>query len=188
MERMQERCRVRAASVASLLALLGCAESVEEPAGPPTPDTRVAKRFDASALAIIGGATEAEAYRLGGDGSLTEEEATGKQRLGRFDVALGPVRPDAGWLRRLRSVLFDDTSYEWKIAKACRPNPGIAVRYRQGADEVHLYLCFECDMLQIGRPGAERWADFDPGRAELIRLVRELFPADPTILSLKEKN
>lgn len=166
-----------------LAALAGC----EGPDGPPAPASRVKNHFGSEPLAIIAGATDAEAYRIEGN-DLGPAAGTGDgQRLGRFQVRSGPVRLEEAWLRQLKEVLFDEASYEWdRPPKACGPTPGVGFRYRQGGRETHLYLCFECEMLGIGLPESERWEDFDPANAKLARLVKEVFPEDPEIQALKE--
>ena len=165
-----------------LAALTGC----EGPDGPPAPASRVKNHFGSEPLAIIAGATDAEAYRIEGN-DLSPAARTGDgQRLGRFQVRSGPDRLEEAWLRQLKEVLFDEASYEWARHKLCRPTPGVGIRYRQGGRETHLYLCFECEMLGIGLPGSERWEDFDPANAKLARIVKEVFPGDPEIQALKE--
>jgi hypothetical protein len=186
MHREQVSLRARAACVAFFAAMGGCGESRRMPAGPVQPDDRVAKRFGDEALAVIADPLSADAYRIGGGGSASKEERAGETRLGRFNTLSAPIRLEKDWLARMRGILFDSASYEWEKRKLCRPTPGVAVRYRQGDKEFHLYLCFECDMLQIGRPGAERWADFDPARPLLVRLVKELLPWDNVIQELQE--
>ena len=55
----------------------------------------------------------------------------------------------------------------------------------QGGADVDVLLCFSCDVLAVytpaGRVGSE---DFDPRRADLMRVVKALFPADPKIQAL----
>jgi len=165
-----------------LAALAGC----DGPDGSPAPANRVKNHFGSEPLAIIAGATEAEAYRIEGN-DLRPTAGTGDgERLGRFEVRSGPVRLEEAWLRQLKEVLFDEASYEWARHKLCRPTPGVGIRYRQGGRETHLYLCFECEMLGIGLPESEGWGDFDPANAKLARLVKEVFPGDPEIQALKE--
>src|SRR5688572_26426775 len=164
-----------------LAALAGC----EGPDGAPA--SRVKNLFGSEPLAIIAGATDAEAYRIEGN-AMGPPAGTGDgPRLGQFPIRSGPVRLEEALLRQLKEVLFDEASYEWELPpKACILNPGVGVRYRQGGRKTHLYLCFECEMLGIGPPGSESWEDFDPANAKLARLVKEVFPADPEIQALKE--
>jgi hypothetical protein len=145
----------------------------------------VKNKFGSEPLAIIAGATDAEAYRIDGEDFRSTAGAGDGERLGPFQVRSGPVRLEEAWLRQLKEILFDTASYEWDSPKACKPTPGVGVRYRQGGRETHLYLCFECMMLGIGLPGSESWQDFDPANAKLARLVKKVFPGDPEIQALK---
>ena len=163
-----------------LAAVAGCE-------GPDGADTRVKNIFGSEPLAIIGGATEAEAYRIGRNDLNPAARAGDGKRLGLYEIRSGPVRLEEAWLRRLKEVLFDEASYEWnRPPKGCILKPGVGVRYRQGGRETHLYLCFECEMLGIGLPDSDRWEDFDPANAKLARLVKEVFPGDPEIQAIEE--
>lgn len=169
-------------SIPVLAALAGC----DGPAG------KVRSRFGSDALAIIAGATQAEAYRIERDlsqGAGRPADPSGPaddRSLGGYKILSGPVLLEETRRRRLERILFSAGSYEWNRPKGCLPTPGVGIRYRQGDQEAHVHLCFECRMLSIGLPGAGQWQDFDPVNAPLVRLVQETFPRDPVIQGLKE--
>lgn len=87
---------------------------------------------------------------------------------------------------RLAAILLDEKTYLFDMApKSCELNPGVAFRLWKGTRQVNVVLSFECDMLLVNP-----WlgfADFDPARPALVRLVKEALPDDPEIQKLPEK-
>lgn len=93
--------------------------------------------------------------------------------------------------RRIATALLDPNSYRPKggSAKACIPQYGVKLSFSRANDRVDVLLCFECDIMATFRNGAgemESGQSFDDGRAELLRLVKLLFPDDRLIQSIKE--
>ncbi|HTE20012.1 MAG TPA: hypothetical protein VK689_16735, partial [Armatimonadota bacterium] len=96
---------------------------------------------------VVRDAEDVEVYRL--SYRAGEVWSRGSQPpADRFRV--GPaIVPSPGWTRRLRETLQDPDQYEWMAAKACIPQPGVAVRFSQGTERADLLLCFSCKMLSI---------------------------------------
>ena len=102
-------------------------------------------------------------------------------------LARGPVPIDEASAHTLTDVLTDDDTYLWDIAKACEFMPGVALRYGRDGMEVDVLLCFSCDELEVYRNGEKvGHEDFDPRRADLVRVAKRLFPDDEAIQGLKE--
>jgi hypothetical protein len=83
-------------------------------------------------------------------------------------------------------ILSQSSSYNWDIRKSSTPMPGVRLDFITDANEsMQVLLCFECNILIAYRDG-ERVGeeDFDPARADLIRLIKPLFPRDETIQAL----
>lgn len=96
------------------------------------------------------------------------------------------IRPSNDWLLRLRKLLNDGGNYGWDYGKMCLPRPGVLIRFTSAdGATADVLLCFACDMLSIGVTGEEKWEDFDPMKAELLKLVRELFPNDETLAAVR---
>jgi len=133
---------------------------------------------------LLGGDTFPEpgarvtAYRIDG---MREK---GGETLHGYPVLAGPVAVDAASQDELRAVLTDDRTYLWDIAKACEFLPGVLVR-SEGKETVDVLFCFSCDELEVHR-GAKKVGheDFDPRRADLVRIAQRLFPDDPAIAKL----
>ncbi len=96
--------------------------------------------------------------------------------------------------KRLAVVLLNEKSYLSPRGsfKGCIAEPGVMIRFSKGGGYSNAFLCFECDIL-IVRTKADEMAksggvdrDFDPSRAEFVKLVKLIFPTDTTIQELKQ--
>lgn len=83
-------------------------------------------------------------------------------------------------LRRARQETGDQ-------GKACAPRPGVAVEFRRGSETRMVLLCFECDMYGTSANQMKSWHDFDKRRSDLVSWVKQVFPTDPEIQSLKNQ-
>jgi hypothetical protein len=68
----------------------------------------------------------------------------------------------------------------------------VGLRFWKGKEFAEVILCYHCNELMISAPDTAAqgvktpYADFDPGRAALVKLAKELFPKDEVIQDLKE--
>ena len=122
--------------------------------------------------ALLGGdavktATKVTAYRID---PASQGDLHGYRQLS------GPVPVDDKSRAELADVLLDDDTYLWDISKSCEFMPGVVLRY-EGDGTTDILLCFSCDELSVYRE-AERVGseDFDPRRADLVRVAKRLFP------------
>ena len=98
----------------------------------------------------------------------------------------------AGQARIVQQLFAQESFYGWRFAKMCAPNYGVLLTAHSGQSTVRVALCFECYILGVydsaddtAKP-VNREKDFvSPASQALVRLVRELFPNDPAIQSLK---
>lgn len=159
----------------------------EKPSAPEVTERVQAFLGGAAAAATLleaSDATTCQAFRIDPFGGK-DDGADGKIRG--HTITAGPVAVSAPQRAGFASVLGSDDTYLWDLAKGCEFLPGVALRYRGGSgSNVDVLLCFSCDELAIytanGRVASE---DFDPRRADLVLLVKELFPDDPKIQALK---
>lgn len=94
----------------------------------------------------------------------------------------GPVRVTGERAERLSRLLTDFKSYQWTTRLKCGPVYGVRLRFHQGRKVVEVLLCFECfDILIDGKPGEP----FSFSHAELLKLMREIFPRDAGLEKLK---
>jgi hypothetical protein len=128
-----------------------------------------------------------EAWRVAAEpGPRGAAPPAGPQLHGHAIVA-GPVALDAASAAALADVLTSDATYLWEVAKACEFLPGVVVRWREGATTLDVLVCFSCDELEVVRDGARVGReDFDPRRADLVRVAKRLFPADAQLQALRE--
>ncbi len=134
---------------------------------------------DSAAVESVENATAVSAYRLASSSHYREV-------LADYEAMAGPIDLSTEQTFRLRQVLLDPSSYGWNMAKSCIPNYGVRVRFQHGVDEVDVLLCFECDILTVYHNGTGTGGeDFDDARSEILTVVKELFPDDPDIQSLK---
>ena len=159
-------------------------------------DTRVAALFGSKTVKksgeeILKGLSTAtvEAYRIG-DRTLTDaERKAGKTKhINWFPILSGPVKVTQKQQERVIRVLNDPKTYRFNSAKACKFNPGVALRFKDKEITTDLIFCFKCKEFRITindqRANSE---DFDGAYGELVALVKELFPKDKAIQGLKEK-
>jgi hypothetical protein len=163
------------AIVASLVAS-GCNE----------PDPRVASLFGGDAtFAAIRSAKSIEAVRIDGK-KYDETLPDGDKALLGYPITGEPVHLTPQQIEALAKILANPGTYSFDIAKGCEFLPGVALRTTAGKQEVVILLCFGCDELAIyvggRRVGQE---DFDNARGKLVTLVKEIFPKDDEVQSLK---
>lgn len=166
----------------ALLALCACTAAA--------PSGRVVDLLGRAAHARMvtspGTETTHEAYRIDGMAHMEGRAADGAERLHGYPVLAGPVPVDTAGIAELRDVLIRDDTYLWDVAKACEFLPGVLVRYREPGATLDVLLCFSCDELEVFADGKKAGhEDFDPRRADLVRIVKRLFPDDPQIGALR---
>ena len=94
---------------------------------------------------------------------------------------------------QLSKVLLNDHSYPHYngTMKDCAPEPGVVVTFSNEKKDVDIFFCFECAILIVKTDGKATsdglQSDFDPSRAELVRIVKKIFPKDSQIQSLNEQ-
>ncbi|MBM4014867.1 MAG: hypothetical protein FJ293_07875 [Planctomycetes bacterium] len=169
-----------------VVALAACCGSRS---GTATPDAEAAAFLGADAVAILAAPDRIESFRVArviGKAPDPTKAIAGVERL-----AGGPLL-DAAQTAQVRDLLFAEDSYEFDLAKACDPVPGVLLRAWQGGRYADLYLCFECLMWAVSVdtpidrfPPIREWEDFDPVQRPLVALVKALFPADAAIQALR---
>lgn len=134
----------------------------------------------AEAIDTIKEAVTIHAYRLPSPSMHTP-------LLADYTMSEGPIEMPALTAARLRLALMSDSAYLWGVAKSCGdPDYGVRFQFQHEGDSVDVLICFKCLMLGIYHNGkALEYEDFDPIRAELVAIAKELFPDDPAIQSLK---
>ena len=133
------------------------------------------------ATATIASPDTVEAFRL-----ESQREHGVFPLLADYTAAGDPIPVDDALRARLERVLLDDGTYEWEMAKGCEPDFGVRIRFARGNDEVDVLFCFSCQMLRPHHAGAFlAMEDFDHGNAELVSIVKEIFPADEAVQALR---
>ena len=100
-----------------------------------------------------------------------------------------PVNVPKALAERLSSRLLSFTSYEYdpEGEKACIPMPGFALSFIRGNQTVDVFLCFECDMLNVESGAFKSWGDFDPAHNDLLQSIKLIFPRDSRVQSIPER-
>ncbi|HEY5311759.1 MAG TPA: hypothetical protein VIK18_04545 [Pirellulales bacterium] len=93
------------------------------------------------------------------------------------------VAPDVA--RNIAEVLNRSSTYSWDSHKTCQFLPGVQLRFAKQGQIVDVLLCFKCNELWVWhnhqRVGGQ---EFDSGRSDLAKLVKQIFPDDEEIQSL----
>ena len=82
--------------------------------------------------------------------------------------------------RAFAALVLSDASYDWRIAKACMPLPGVLVVFTDGDTRSEVRICYSCVMVGF-TPGS--WEDFD-GINHAIAWAADVFPDDEAIQAL----
>jgi hypothetical protein len=142
----------------------------------------VAKAFGGSAyLATVANADSVNAWRT--IGSLEQETRQGFKMADIYSRAGKPTPVSKSLGAPLAKQLQDRHSYirPGTALKGCIPVPEVLIAFTRGNQEVDAYFCFECNVLVVGQVQS----DFDPGRPAILKLVKQIFPNDSFIQSLK---
>jgi hypothetical protein len=163
------------------------------------PSRQVRTFLSNEGVAVLQGATKVEVFRV--DPGFPPKDrpddpkadAPAGEKVGDYAVTAKGKDQGPEFAARLRAILFNDRTYLFDMAKGCIFQPGVAFRVWNGKESMDVFLCFSCDELLIlvkDESGAVvhlAQEDFDPMRAELVKLAREAFPDDPEIQGLQER-
>jgi len=138
-------------------------------------------------LAVVNAATHVEAFRVSLQPAAGPTSQPWLKDAG-WQLLSGPAVLNDNQRTRLRGILNDVNTYDFRMAKACMFHPDVAFRFTSGARDVSIVLCFTCDELMIRANGAATGVeDFDSQRPALLRLAKELFPYDVYVQQLGER-
>jgi hypothetical protein len=169
------RTRFASVWVIALVSAWGCEE------GGKMPSSQVNKLYGGpSAINTVQNSTSVQAYRL-------PSPSEHVQSLADYTMSAGPIAVPEATVAKLREMLMDEDVYLWDVAKACgEPDYAVRFQFQRGGDNVDVLICFHCDILGVYHNGqAVDFEDCDPIRPQLIAIVKDLFPGDPAIQSLK---
>jgi hypothetical protein len=87
----------------------------------------------------------------------------------------------------MADALLANATYDWGVAKSCGfPIYGVKVSFFGTDERVDVYFCFKCGDLAVAHDGEDLGrADFNNRSATFVKAVKELFPNDEAIQSLK---
>jgi hypothetical protein len=113
-------------------------------------------------------------------------------RFGGYKVTATGKDQDAQFAARAAGLILDSGNFELDMAKGCKFEPGVGLRFWKGEEAADLLFCFKCDELKVVAPDPKGqgvqtpYADFGPGRAKFVRLVQDALPDDEVIRGLKD--
>lgn len=110
-----------------------------------------------------------------------------------YPVLAGPVNVSGSTARAFTDAL-DDVRFSRESNKRCGFNPGVVVRWEDGAHTLDVLLCFSCKDLLVRldghdatppfAPGSHVLYDFTPQRAALLAAAQAAFPEDERLKAL----
>ena len=131
-------------------------------------------------MAILVKPDKVEAYRLG--------KPTGPHHsidLKDYPTISPPVAISTADLETLQRLFTGRSSFR-HYYKACIPTYGVRLDFNRGNKELHILFCLECESLDCWLDGKlVGGADFDPVNADLVRIVKSIFPNDTDIQALR---
>ena len=118
------------------------------------PDARIPQIFGgADAIITMNTPDKVQAWRTIAPHKLEEEKSAGKKvtqttgKLADYLIVKGPVEVDAQSGAEIATIL-QRNQYKWEPPYVdCLPNPGFAVQYTKGTNNVQIFFCFECGIL-----------------------------------------
>lgn len=126
-------------------------------------------------------ASEAQVYRLG----KIPIDDLDRTPADKFPLAAGPIAIDDKTVSRLSRTLTQRATYDWDFDKSCIPAYGVRIRFERALNMVDVYFCFECMILAVFHNGhCVGGGNFDNGNAQLVAIVKRLFPRDRAIQGL----
>jgi hypothetical protein len=132
---------------------------------------------------VVEGAQTVQAYRI----QSIRQVGGGIEFLEPPKRISGPVSLTETQVRSLRSGL--KTRGRQDFVNACKPIPGVEYVFSLNNSAVVLDLCFTCDTAIFqDSHGAQFWSNLTPARHSLVRLMKEIFPHDAQVQSLKESS
>jgi len=178
-----------------LLSVIGSAGVSAPAAGGTGSSPTLHARLGDRTVTILRGSTGVEVFRVDPASYLApgKEDPEKKSSFQRYAVTARGKNQGAEFAARAAGLLLDPAHFALDSGKGCTFSPGVGLRFRKGKETAEVLLCFRCDDLEVVTPnpqsgGVRRFfADFHPGRASFVRLVKEAFPEDALIQGLKEK-
>jgi hypothetical protein len=139
-------------------------------------------------IAILKKAVRTEAFRIN-PSMLTKKEIEDHVPSVGFYAIIGKGTVNRKFTAKIRTALFDASSYNGREAKCF--DPGVGFRIGRGREAVEVFLCFHCNNLAVAVRNAEEnrysrssSAGFGESRELWIRLAKEAFPEDGEIQAL----
>lgn len=133
-------------------------------------------------MAIIANPDSVNAWRT--VASLKQAYRQGFQMPDLLAKAGKPIPVSKDLAAQLAKLLEDPRTYlrPGTSLKDCIPIPDVDIAFMRGNVEVDAYFCFECNVLVV----AQVQSDIDRGRTAIVKVVKQIFPNDPQIQSLKD--
>lgn len=163
----------------------------EQPRSVVKTDPRVKKlvggKTAASLIADLSRAKTSTAYRIASfqAGQEPLPQTDKPQAIHGYPVTSSAVPIDDLSRVTLSKILGDPDTYLWDDAKACEFLPGIALQFAADNITLDILICFSCDELVFYANGElAGHEDFDPRRTDLLKVIKHLFPEDPTLQAL----
>ena len=124
-----------------------------------------------------------EAYRVAPLHKIPKGETP--ETVGGAGILSGPVAVDEATARDLAEILKSADTYRWDSAKACKFDPGVAIRFIGKSSTTDVLFCFHCEELQVWRDGKRVGGeDFDADRKRIAAIMKRIFPDDEGIQGL----
>ena len=156
--------------------LFGCGKPTSTPI---TPDKITGS---SAALEIIKYPSRVEAFALIENHGLDLD-------LDKLDsyTRIGPIALSPALTTNISGILSDQATYVLG-GKGCIPIYGIRLRFVGQSDSVDVLLCMNWDILMFAFKKEQKYEerDFDPSRPQIVRLLKQVFPNDNVVQSLKE--
>ena len=132
--------------------------------------------------------TRVEAFLLKQDES-PGPPAFDRKKSGEYPIRTGPLVLSATLAKNISVILCNPNTYPAPTdsAKSCYPQFGVRLKFEGDAGPLDVLLCLECDMLALAPAGNVTGSkDFDPGRPQIVKFLKSVFPEDKIIQALRE--
>lgn len=112
-----------------------------------------------------------------------------RSKSGEYPVRSGPLVLPTALASNISVILCNPKTYvsNPKQGKGCAPRYGVRLKFDGSAGSLDVLLCLECNIVGFAPEGTiSADKDFDPGRPQIVRFLKQVFPDDKLIQLQKE--
>ena len=112
-----------------------------------------------------------------------------RSKAGEYPIRTGPLVLPTNLATNISAILCNPKTYvpPGGPGNRCAPQYGVRLKFVGATGSVDVLICLECNILAFAPEGTVADdKDFDPGRPQIVRFLKQVFPDDKLIQLQKE--